>query len=131
MKKIKKIGVTTIKYSCTENSNIINLIFESSKLDEFQFGDENSMVVIGVEDIKTILNQVGFSIIKTVEKKHEFHLNEVEEKRLEKWQKKIKKKHGKYGSFTFKFTPTGIANGISVYSNLENKEKNISDYDSW
>lgn len=131
MKMIKKIGQTTIKYDCKENSNIINLIFEDARLDEFQFGDEDSMVVIGVEDIKTILNKVGFSIVKNIEKKYEFYLNEVEEKRLEKWQKKIKKKHGKYGSFTFKFTPTGIANGISVYSNLENKKKNITDYGSW
>ena len=65
--------------------------------------------------------------------KHNYHfyLNEVEEKRFNKWKKKIKKKHGKYGLYTFKFTPTGIGNGISVYSDLEDKEKNITDYDSW
>ena len=131
MKKIKEIGETTIKYNCKENSNIINLTLESGKLDEFQFGDENSMVVIGVEDIKTILNKVGFSIVKDIEKKYEFNLNEVEAKRLEKWQKKIKKKHGKYGSYTFKFTPTGIGNGIDVYSDLEDKTKDLTDYDSW
>jgi hypothetical protein len=131
MKKIKEIGQTTIKYDCKENSNAINLIFEDATLDEFQFGDNDNMVVIGVEDVKTILNKVGFSITKTVEKKHEFHLNEVEEKRLEKWQKKIKKKHGIYGSFAFSFTPTGIGNAVVVHSDLENKEKNITDYGSW
>ena len=131
MKKIKRIGETTIKYSCTENSNIINLLFESGKLDELQFGDENSMAVFGFYDIENALNKVGFKIIKSEERDHNFYLNEVEEKRLEKWQKKIKKKHGKYGSFTFKFTPTGIGNGISVHSDLENKEKDITDYDSW
>ncbi len=131
MKKIKKIGQTTIKYDCKENSNAINLIFEDAKLDELQFGDKDSMVVIGIEDIKTILNKVGFSIVKDIERKYDFYLNEVEAKRLEKWQKKIKKKHGKYDSFTFKFTPTGIGDNITVYNDLVKKEKDITDYDSW
>ena len=69
--------------------------------------------------------------MKKTKYNYNFFLNEVEAKRLEKWKKKIKKKHGKYGSFTFKFTPTGIANGIDVYSDLEEKDKDITDYDSW
>ena len=69
--------------------------------------------------------------MKKTKHKHYFFLNNVEEKRLEKWQKKIKKKHGIYGSFTFKFTPTGIGNGIVVYSDLEDKTKDLTDYDSW
>ena len=62
---------------------------------------------------------------------YSFDLNEKERKKLEKWQKKIKKKHGKYGSFTFKFTPTGIGNGIVVYSHLAKTEIDITDIDSW
>ena len=62
---------------------------------------------------------------------YSFDLNEKERKKLEKWQKKIKKKHGQYGSFTFKFTPTGIGNGITVYSHLENEELDVTDIDSW
>jgi hypothetical protein len=131
MKKIEKIGLTTIKHNCNDNSNIINLLFESGKLDELQFGDENNVTIIGFNDIENALNSVGIKIVKNEERNHSFYLNEVEEKRLEKWQKKIKKKHGKYGSYTFKFTPTGIGNGISVYSYLEDKEKDITDYDSW
>ena len=93
--------------------------------------NENRVSVFGLNDIKDALNKVGFSVVKNIERKYDFWLNEVEAKRLEKWQKKIKKKHGKYGSFTFKFNPTGIGNGISVYNDLEDKEKELTDYDSW
>jgi len=132
MKKIKEIGQTTIKHNCIENDNIINLIFEDGKIDEIQFGDgNNSIFIFGVNDIKNALKKAGFSMVKDIERKYDFYLNEVEAKRLEKWQKKIKKKHGKYGSYTFKFTPTGVGNGIDVYNDLEDKEKGLTDYDSW
>ena len=69
--------------------------------------------------------------MKIEKRKHYFYIKKLEEKRLEKWKKKIKKKYGKYGSFTFKFTPTGIGYGIDVYSDLEDKTKDLTDYDSW
>ena len=69
--------------------------------------------------------------MKKIKHRYYFFLNKVEEKRLEKWKKKIKKKYAKYGSFTFKFTPTGIGDNITVYSNLMDEEKDITDYDSW
>ena len=69
--------------------------------------------------------------MKKNKQKWSFCLNDIETERLEKWQKKIKKKHGKYGSFTFMFTPTGISDVVTVYSELEDKTKNITDYSCW
>jgi hypothetical protein len=37
----------------------------------------------------------------------------------------IKNLYGEYGTYTYKFTPTGIGNGIQVYSHLAKIEKDF------
>ncbi len=61
----------------------------------------------------------------------EFSLNDKEKKKLKKWQNSIKEIYGKYGTYTYSFTPTGIGNGVKVYSHLVDKEIELTDYDSW
>jgi hypothetical protein len=60
-----------------------------------------------------------------------FELDESQVERLKAWQEKIKKKHGEYGLYTFKFTPCGIGCAIQIYSKLERKSLDLSDVDKW
>ena len=57
-----------------------------------------------------------------------FELSKLEIAAKEKYLKKIKKKYGTYGLITYSFTPTGIGNSVSIRSNHNNKEKDITDY---
>lgn len=57
-----------------------------------------------------------------------YELNESQVERLKKWQEKIKKKHGKYGHYTFSFTPYGMCTGVEVRSHLTNKTKDLTEW---
>jgi hypothetical protein len=66
-----------------------------------------------------------------------FEVNKKQLKKLEKWRKLLKTKHpskfkdGLEPMFSYKFTPTGIGNGLEV-SELHSKEKiDLTDIDSW
>jgi hypothetical protein len=61
--------------------------------------------------------------------KFEIPANQVE--KLEAWMKKIKKKHGEYGTFTYSFTPVGMGVGIKVKSRLTKKKLDLSDVEHW
>lgn len=63
--------------------------------------------------------------------KTSFSLNEVEQKRYEEFCEDVKKLYGECGIFKFTFTPTGIGDGIDVYSVLAKTSRDITDYDSW
>ena len=60
-----------------------------------------------------------------------FELLDVEQKRLEEWKEKIKDLYGEYGRYKYTFSPSGIGNGIEVYSELAKLSINITDVDSW
>lgn len=65
-----------------------------------------------------------------------FDLNEKEEQSANEWIKKQKEKKKSPtttigGRFSYKFTPTGIANGVIIIDNLLKEEQDISDYDCW
>ena len=60
-----------------------------------------------------------------------FELTARQEKELNEWQEKIKDLYGEYGTYTFKFTPTGIGNGVVVYSHLTKLELDISHQEDW
>jgi len=60
-----------------------------------------------------------------------FELTARQEKELKEWQEKIKELYGEYGTYTFKFTPTGIGNGVVVYSHLTKLELDISHEEDW
>lgn len=60
-----------------------------------------------------------------------FCLTEEQEKKLKKWQNKIKKKHGNFGTFTYSFTPSGIGTVIKVYSELLDRTIDLTDIDTW
>ncbi|MFA5366312.1 MAG: hypothetical protein WC333_00115 [Dehalococcoidia bacterium] len=60
-----------------------------------------------------------------------FKLDPDQIERLEAWQKKIKKKHGEYGTFTYSFTPVGMGTGVKIYSHKADKILDLSDVDKW
>jgi hypothetical protein len=49
----------------------------------------------------------------------------------DEWKGHIKALYGEYGTFTWKITPTGIGNGIEVYSHKTKTELDLTDIDSW
>jgi hypothetical protein len=63
--------------------------------------------------------------------KFEFELDEGQTKKLTQWKERIKKKHGKYGTFEYRFSPTGIGMVVKVYSHLEEKEVDLTDVSHW
>jgi hypothetical protein len=60
-----------------------------------------------------------------------FTISGEEIKKLKEWQEKIKDLYGKYGEYTYSFTPTGIGDVIKVKSHLTGLELDITDTDSW
>lgn len=60
-----------------------------------------------------------------------FELNEKEEATLKEWQEAIKKVFGEYGTYEYRFSPTGIGINITVWSDLAKKEIDLTDVDSW
>jgi len=61
----------------------------------------------------------------------QFTLSKSQCKKLKKWQKGIKKKHGEYGLYTYCFTPSGIGDCISVQSRLTLGTLYLTEYDKW
>jgi hypothetical protein len=49
----------------------------------------------------------------------------------EEWLSHLKALYGEYGSLTWKITPTGIGEGIYVYSEKARVELDLTDIDSW
>lgn len=58
-------------------------------------------------------------------------LSDKQQKMYDEWISHIKAIYGEYGSFTWKITPTGIGNGVVVYSHLTETELDITDMVSW
>jgi len=60
-----------------------------------------------------------------------FELDEDQIKKLQKWQAEIKKRHGMYGMYDYKFSPNGIGEGVEVYSHLAKKTLDLTDVSKW
>jgi hypothetical protein len=58
-------------------------------------------------------------------------LNDKQQKDFDRWKDHIKALYGEYGTFTWKITPTGIGNEITVYSHRAQVELVLTDIDSW
>jgi len=61
----------------------------------------------------------------------EFKLSQTEEKSLEEFKQKIKKKYKTCGFISYCFTPTGIGNVVKVRSSHDRKWVDITDLGNW
>jgi len=63
---------------------------------------------------------------------YKFELDEDEIKKLEAWNKKLKKLPPATigGGYTFMFTPTGLGTVVEV-ERADGKKINLTDYDKW
>ena len=68
---------------------------------------------------------------KEQEKELSFTIKGKELEKLQKWKEHIKGVYGEYGSFTYRFCPTGIGDAVYVYSDNAKIEIELTDYDSW
>jgi hypothetical protein len=64
-------------------------------------------------------------------KKLEVILTDKQQKKFDRWAAHIKALYGEIGQLTWKITPTGIGDGISVYSHNARVEIDLTDVDSW
>jgi hypothetical protein len=60
-----------------------------------------------------------------------FELTDAQVVKLKEWQEKIKDLFGEYGNYTYSFTPTGIGDGVQVWSDLTKTKLDLTDIDSW
>ena len=60
-----------------------------------------------------------------------FELSDAQQKEFDDWKDAIKKLHGEYGHFEWTISPTGIGNGIRVWSSLAKVELDLTEVDTW
>ena len=60
-----------------------------------------------------------------------FELNDKQQKEFDEWQKAIKKIYGEYGHFKWTISPTGVGNGIEVWSSLAKTSLDLTDMSDW
>lgn len=60
-----------------------------------------------------------------------FELDKKQKEKLKKWQDAIKEIYGEYGHFEYRFRPSGIGDGVRVYSDLAKTEIDLTDVESW
>lgn len=60
-----------------------------------------------------------------------FELSDKQQKEFDEWKAALKKIYGEYGSFEWTIIPTGIGDGLVVYSKLANAKLDLTDMDSW
>jgi len=58
-------------------------------------------------------------------------LNDKQQKKFDKWCHHLKALYGEIGSLTWKVSPTGIGDGIVVYSHNAKVELDLTDVGSW
>lgn len=58
-------------------------------------------------------------------------LDKQQQNKFDEWKSHIKAIYGEYGIFTWKITPTGIGEGIVVYSHNTKTELDLTDVESW
>ena len=60
-----------------------------------------------------------------------FEITDAQMVKLKEWQEKIKDLFGEYGNYTYSFTPTGIGDGVEVWSDLTKTKLDLTDIDTW
>jgi len=63
--------------------------------------------------------------------KYTFELDEIQEKEFDEWKEKIKDLMGSYGGYTFIFRPNSIGCGVTIHSDLINKDIDVSHQENW
>jgi hypothetical protein len=58
-------------------------------------------------------------------------LNDKQQKQFDEWCGHLKALYGEVGSLTWKISPTGIGEGIVVYSHNAKVEFDLTDVSSW
>ena len=61
----------------------------------------------------------------------QFSLSDKEKERRDEIFKALKTLYGEVGVIEYRFTPTGIGNGVSIYSRKTELEYDLTDMDSW
>lgn len=61
----------------------------------------------------------------------DIQLNQSQMSKFEEWKGHIIALHGEVGLLTWKITPNGIGESITVYSHKANVELDLTDIDSW
>lgn len=60
-----------------------------------------------------------------------FELSDKQQVQFDEWKEAIKKIYGEYGHFKWTISPTGIGNGLEVWSSLTKTTLDLTDMDSW
>jgi len=60
-----------------------------------------------------------------------FEITDAQMVKLKEWQEKIKDLFGEYGNYKYSFTPTGIGDGVEVWSDLTKTKLDLTDVDTW
>jgi len=60
-----------------------------------------------------------------------FKLEDSQIKKLNKWKEEIKSRYGKYGGYTYSFTPTGVGYIVTVKSDLTKAKLDLSEVEKW
>jgi hypothetical protein len=60
-----------------------------------------------------------------------FELSDSQIQELNAWKERIKKKHGSYGYYEYRFEKTGIGDSVKVFSHLTGEIIDLTEYDKW
>ena len=60
-----------------------------------------------------------------------FSLSESQQNKLDEWKGHIKAVFGEYGDYDFIFKPNGIGMSVSVYSELADREFDLTEIENW
>lgn len=75
---------------------------------------------------------IKMKTLKTIKMRTiKFELSKEQIEKLNVWQEAIRVIHGEYGLYEYRFTPTGIGDGVTVYSHIAKAELDLTEYDKW
>lgn len=60
-----------------------------------------------------------------------FELSDKQQAKFDEWREAIHKIYGEYGHFKWTISPTGIGNGIEVWSSLSKTSLDLTDMETW
>lgn len=60
-----------------------------------------------------------------------FELSDKQQKEFDEWKEAIRTIYGEYGHFKWTISPTGVGNGVEVWSELARTSLDLTDMDSW
>lgn len=65
------------------------------------------------------------------EYKRAFVLTETQQAKLDEWKNHIKAVFGEYGNYEYIFKPNGIGVTVSVFSELADRELDLTEVENW